>query len=612
MMEPKTTREMLAEGARLARAVRPEIIREKRLLLGSLLSLLFAMVFQVLEPWPLKFIFDSFVHGNKHGARWETLNGLSPQAFLGLAALSLVVIAAMAALTEYASASSMSLAVSRILGELRARAFRHLSNLSISFHERSQTGDLITRITYDIDRLREVSVNALLPLLTNTLTLSAMLAVMFWMNWRLGLIVLLAVPLFVFAIARLTRRIKAMARLQRSRESDVAGTTAEVLGSIRIVQALSLQNTFLNIFSIANRKSLRAGVKAQKLAAGLERTVEVLVAATTAVILWTGAHYVLDGRLTAGDLIVFVTYLRSFFRPLRQLAKYIGQIAKALASSDRILDLLETRAEIQDGLNAIPAPRFTGHIRFENVSFAYHPGKTVLRNVSFEILPGQRVVIVGPSGSGKSTLASLLLRFHDPSEGRILVDGKDIRDYSTDSLRSQISVVMQESVLFATTVRDNIAFGTKGASIEEVQNAAKLANAHDFILAMRHQYDTRLGERGATLSGGQRQRIAIARAAIRQAPILVLDEPTTGLDRKNEVEVSAALEHLSSGCSTLLITHSLETAGNADLILFLCDGCIVERGTHQRLLASGGAYAALLRRQVLEFPLPENAWTVEA
>jgi ATP-binding cassette subfamily B protein len=406
-------------------------------------------------------------------------------------------------------------------------------------------------------------------------------------------------PVFFLAVDRLMTRIKEVAREQRRREGSVASATAETIGSIRTVQVLSLQSRFMDIFSVANRRSLQAGNKAQQLSAGLERIIDLLATSTTALVLWFGARNVLKGQLTPGDLIVFTTYLRTGFKPIRQLAKYLGQIARALASGDRILSLLNTPLEIKDEADAVVAPPFKGHILFENVSFEYEPQRVALRNVSFEVKPGQKVLLAGPSGSGKSTIASLLLRLHDPSEGRILIDGKDIRSYTLESLRSQISIVMQDSPLFALSVRDNIALGKTSGTAQEVIQAAQIANAHDFVIQMPRQYDTVLGERGATLSGGQRQRIAIARAAIRRSAIIILDEPATGLDRKNEQEVSAALDRLSEGSTTLLITHDLRFAEDADLVLFLSEGRIVESGTHESLMSLGREFAAMVHRRRL-------------
>jgi ATP-binding cassette subfamily B protein len=582
---------------RLARAFRAEMAREQRLMWISAVTVLGGVLFRILEPWPLKFIYNAVFLKHQYGLWLTLLRGLGTEAQVAIFAVSMIALTGLAATFEYLSTVAMGVAASRILADIRGKLFRHLANLSISFHGRNRTGDLVTHVTYDVDRMREVIVSSLLPFLTNVLTLIAMVGVMFWMNWTLGCIVAVAFPVFFFVVNRLTARIKEIARVQRVREGAVASTTAETIGSIRIVQALSLQTKFMDIFSIANRKSLQAGNQVQQLSAGMERSVDLLATSTAAVVLWFGVHNVLEGRLTPGDLIVFANYLRIGFKPIRQLAKYLGQIARALASGDRILELLATPLEIQDGVDSLPAPPFAGHIRFENVSFEYEKQRVALRNVSFEVKPGQKAVLVGPSGSGKSTIASLLLRLHDPQEGRILIDGRDIRAYTIESLRSQISIVMQDSPLFALSVRDNIAFGATGRSSQEITEAARIANAHDFIMHLPQQYDTVLGERGATLSGGQRQRVAIARAAIRQAPVIILDEPTTGLDRKNESEVSAALDRLSDKSTTLLITHDLHTAQDADLVLYLSEGRIVERGTHRSLMALDREYAATVHRQ---------------
>src|SRR6516162_2595714 len=467
----------------LIRAFHPEIARARQLIWISAAAVLGGVVLRLLEPWPLKFIYNALFLGHKHGLSLALLQSLSPELQVAIFTASMVVITGLAATFEYVSTVTMGVAASRILADIRGNLFRHLADLSVSFHGRNRTGDLITHVTYDVDRMREVTVSSLLPFLVNVLTLTAMLGVMLWMNWKLGCIVAVVFPVFFLAVDRLMGRIKDVAREQRRREGSVATATAETIGSIRIVQALSLQSRFMDIFSVANRRSFQAGNKAQQLSAGLERVIDLLATSTTAVVLWFGVRNVFDGQLTPGDLIVFTNYLRTGFKPIRQLAKYLGQIARALASGDRILGLLGTPLEIKDEADAMVAPPFKGHIRFENVSFEYEPHRGALRNVSFEVKPGQKAVLTGPSGSGKSTIASLLLRLHDPCEGRILIDGRDIRTYTLESLRSQISIVMQDSPLFALSVRDNIALGKTHSSPQEVIQAARIANAH----ALRHR-----------------------------------------------------------------------------------------------------------------------------
>ena len=594
----KTPRRTVAGWFTLIRAFQAEIAHQRRLICLSALAVLGGVVFRLLEPWPLKFIYNEFFE-HKYKVSVNFLTGWSPSGKVAFFTLAMVAITGLAATFEYVSTVTMSIAASRILSDIRAKLFGHLANLSVSFHGRNRTGDLITNVTYDVDRMREVTVSSLLPFVVNVLTLTAMVGVMLWMNWKLGCIVVVGFPVFFLVVDRLMARIKEVAKEQRRREGSVASATAEAIGSIRTVQALSLQARFMAVFSVANRGSFHAGNKAQRLTAALERTIDLLATSATALVLWFGFRNVINERLTPGDLIVFTTYLRTGFKPIRQLAKYLGQIARALASGDRILGLLATPLEIQDAPDSLVAPTFKGHVVFDNVSFEYEPGRRALRNVSFEVKPGQKAVLTGPSGGGKSTVASLLLRLHDPGVGRILIDGRDIRSYTLESLRSQISIVMQDSPLFALSVRDNIALGTTSGTSEGVIQAARIANAHDFIMQTPKRYDTMLGERGATLSGGQRQRIAIARAAIRKAPIIILDEPTTGLDRKNEQEVSGALNSLSRNSTTLLITHDLHAAEDADIVLFLSEGRIAESGTHQSLMSLNCEYAALVNRRKL-------------
>ena len=346
---------------------------------------------------------------------------------------------------------------------------------------------------------------------------------------------------------------------------------------------------------------MSADMNTKKLSAGLERSIDLLVACATALVLWQGALQVMNGALTAGDLLVFISYLKNSMRPVREYAKYAGRLSKALASGERIADILDETPEIADSKDALPAPDFQGRLAFRNLHFAYSEnGPQVFRGLNLEVAAGEHVAIVGPSGTGKSTLSLLLLRLYDPQQGHIEIDGQDIRSWQLATLRPQIGLLPQDALLFAASIRDNLACAAgRPVSGKEIRAAAKLANADGFIRALPDGYDTIVGERGATLSGGQRQRLAIARVALRQCPILVLDEPTTGLDRQSEAVVRQAIEKLIHNRTALMITHDLDLAATADRIVFIDQGRIAESGSHEELLARNGPYTRLwqLHRQ---------------
>ncbi len=561
---------------------------------------LFAEVgFRLLEPWPLKFVFDRVIPTSPTGglSLVPFIDALEPMTLLTVSALALVAIIGLRVLAAYAATVGFAVIGNRVMTGVRDDLFSHLQRLSLSFHAKAKGGDLLLRLTSDIGLLREVTIKALLPMIGSLLVLFGMVGVMLWLHWQLALISLALVPISWLAIAFLGRRIRDVARKQRRQEGKMASTASESMTAIATVQALSLEQGFVRDFARRGRRIMRERVKARRLQAGLVGAVDVLLAMATALVLWVGAQLVLDVTLTAGDLLIFLAYLRRSYRPQRELARYMGRLARASAAGERIVDVLETAPDVDDLPGAVPAPPFAGRVLYDGVSFAYEPGQYRLDNAQLRMAPGEHVALVGPSGGGKSTLIGLLLRLYDPDKGRVMIDGRDVRDYTIASLRAQISVVLQDGLLFATTVRDNISSGYPEATLEEVMAAARLANADGFIRAMPLGYDTKLGERGVTLSAGQRQRISIARAALHKAPILVLDEPTTSLDEDNRRVVVAAIESLWSSRTTLVTTHDLRLAAMADRILFVDDGRIIESGTHAELMQLAGRYAALYKLQ---------------
>lgn len=575
----------------------PYMRQQQWLLAISATTLIADVGLRVLEPWPLKVIFDYVLIPQEQGK--TALPGLAanPMLLLTLSASAVVAITGLRAIATYWSTVSLAIVGSRVMTQVRNRLYQHLQRLSLGYHSKARGGDLIVRVSSDASRLQEILLTAALPLVVSILTLAGMVVVMTWLNLRLTLLSLVTFPLFWLAATRLSRRIRSASLQQRQQEGAVAATAAESLAAIKLVQALSLEAPFATLFAQQNQRSLKQSVTTQRLASHLERTVDVLIALGTALVLWYGARLVIQDALSPGDVLVFLTYLKNAFKPVQNFAKYTGRLAKATASGERILSVLDQVPEVCDRTDARPAPLFRGEVRLENLHFAYESSHEVLRGISLVVQPGQQIAVVGASGSGKSTLMSLLLRLYNPTVGRILIDGHDLCDYTLESVRPQISVVLQDSLLFAASLRENIAYGVAGVTQAEVEAAARLANAHEFITALPQGYDTVVGERGATLSGGQRQRVAIARAAIRRTPILILDEPTTGLDSANEQVVIEALRKLTQGRTTFLITHDLPIAAQADQIFYLEQGQILEQGTHTELMTRNGPYATLFRMQ---------------
>jgi len=553
---------------------------------------------ELLRPWPIKLIFDD-VFGVRVRGRHVDLGlrlGVDQQVLLGILILFFATIAISRSFFRHKRAHLTAGVNERVLASIRSRLYSHVLRLSRSSHDRHRSGDLLTRLTRDTGALTKLLVETPFDVADSLLPLLGMVAVMLWMDWQLTLVALAISPFLFLVVLRFKGPITGATTRQRNRESEITSTIGETLSAISVVQAYNRERFEDARFLGRNKSSLREGLKAARLTVTFDRLIDLILAAGSCVVLWLGAKKVLAGALTPGDLLVFTAYLSRVYAPMARLTNLTMQISKATVSGDRLAALLDTEPAIRDAPGAVVAPPFEGTIAFEEVEFRYRPGEPVLSRVNFVAKPGQVVALVGASGAGKSTIANILLRFYDPVGGRVLIDGTDIRDYTLASLRQQIAIVLQESVLFATTIRENIAYGKLDASWEEIVAASRAANAHDFIMGLEKGYDTVLGERGGTLSGGQKQRIAIARAIVRNAPILILDEPMAGLDVKSEAMVREALTRLMARKTCLMITHDLEVVTGADLILVLEGGRIVEQGTHVELCSGQSRYREVIER----------------
>lgn len=580
---PSTLRGSLEKLAPFVREFAPYLKRERTLLAGGTLALFVEVGMRLLQPWPLKFVIDAFtgqIGGGPEGGPVSVPGPVAdPGTLILLCAAAVVGIALVRAVSAYSSTIAFALAGNRVLTRVRHQLFLHLQGLQGRFYDRARGGDLVVRVIGDVGILKDVMVTALLPLVANVMILVAMLAVMAWMDPGMTLLGVLLFPLLTLRMVKIGGKIRRVSKKKRQREGALASTAAEAMGAMRTVQALSLEDRFSDTFADQGSRDMKEGVKTKRLQAGLERSVDVLIAGSTALVLAYGAHRMFQGQLTPGELVVFLAYLKYAFKPMKSVAKYTARLSKAAAAAERVMELFTEKSEVQERPDARPAPSFRGDLRFDEVSFAYPNGEKVLDRLNLQLRPGERVALVGPSGTGKSTLASLLLRLRDPQGGQILFDGLDLRQFTLDSVRRQVAVLLQEPVLFATSIRENIACGSGGAEVseDELRHAAELARADGFIRRVPGGYDAQVGERGVTLSRGERQRIAIARLILRAAPFLILDEPTTGLDPENRALVMEALEGLSRGRTTLVITHDMRLARRMDRVIHLEAGQVQNR-----------------------------------
>ena len=566
------------------------------LLLISAAAMVVQSITELLEPWPLKVIFDH-VLGTKAMPAWlPPWIGDDRLDVLDAAAVAVVAIAVINAISAYTEKFFSSTVGKRVGYELRHRLYHHVQRLSLSFYEKRQTGDMVVRLTSDIDAAEDF-IASILQIALDLITIAGMTAVMFYLDWRFSLIGLSVAPALFVMVFRYTRRIKSAAREVKAKESALASVVQEAMVSARVVKAFATEDLEEQRLDQQSRDSVAVSLKARSLKARLAPMVDVIVAVGTCLVLWYGVRLVLLGTLTAGSLLVFVTYLGKMYKPMKNLAKMTDTLSKAAISFERIRDVLGIESQIRDQPNAIAAPPFSGRIEFEDVDFGFNREQTVLKTLNMTVVAGQRVALVGLTGSGKSTMLCLIPRLYDPRHGRVLIDGHDIRDYRLDSLRRQISFVLQETLLFRASVAENIAYGRPDATEDQIIRAARLARADEFIRKLPLGYQTMLGERGETLSGGQRQRIAIARALIRDSPILLLDEPSASLDAESEQAIFEGLNTLMAGRTSITIAHRLATVRHADRIFVLDDGRIVESGSHNELLAAGGLYARLYRIQ---------------
>ncbi len=562
---------------------------------GAILQVLLIGLLELAKPWPLKVVVDNVL--GHHALGIAALADLGPRQLLLVACGALIIVylllGALGVTSNYATISVGQ----RMVNDFRSELYAHLARLSLAFHSRRQVGDLLYRLTSDTFAIQTLTMNGFFPILTSVVLLVGMIVVMVRMDPLLTLVSLAIVPLLFLAIARLSSRITALSTDARTKESAFWSVAQRTMGAIRVIQAFTTEPEEHSRFVERSTESLAANLRLYTFQSAYSAFVNVLIALGTAVVLYIGASHVLDGTLSIGEVLVFTTYLASLYAPINSLTQTWGLIQGAKVGAERVFEILETQPDLADGPRDLARSEVHGAVTFEDVRFGYDVTREVLKGVDFHARAGDVIALVGATGAGKTTVVSLIPRFYDPTAGRVLLDGIDVREFRLRALRQQVGMVLQQPIVFPTTLRENIAYGRPDATAAEIAEAARLAQLDDFLDRLPEGLETVVGEAGATLSGGEQLRITIARAILRDAPILILDEPTAALDATTEARVLAGLERLMEGRTTFVIAHRLSTVRRADVILALEDGRIVEHGTFAELVARGGYFARLHETQ---------------
>ena len=569
-------------------------------------AMLVETLMSLAAPWPLKIVLDNALghHPLPHWLEWVHDLGIDRNT-MGLAlfaALATALIAAIGAVASYIDNYYTESVGQWVAHDLRMRIYDHLHRLSLKYYEDQSAGTLLSTMTSDVATVQDFASSSTLSIVVDMMTIAGMLVLMFWLNWDFALIAVGITPFLLLFVMRFKKAVKEATRGVRLHQSEIVAVVQQGLGYVRVVKAYGREELENARLMEASKATVDAALQARRVKSLLGPVVAIVVAICTGFVLWRGTALIVAGAMTVGSLTVFLAYLSKFFKPVQDLAKMTNTIAQTAVGLERIQKILDADVVIPEKPDAVQPPKLRGEIVFDHVAFAYDTDAPVLTDVSFRIAPGQVIGLVGGTGSGKSTIVSLIPRFYDPIAGTIALDGRDLRDYKVHPLRDQIGYVLQETVLFRGTIRENIAYGRPDANEQEIIAAAKLANADEFIARMPHGYDSHVGERGDTLSGGQRARIGIARAVIRDTPLLILDEPTAALDTESEHLVVEALTRLMKGRTVIMIAHRLSTIRQADKIIVLEAGKVAEEGTHDVLMQRNGPYAALYRVQFPDAP----------